>query len=101
MPDALQLLKTRRSVKPMELTGPGPSKPEIDTMLAIASRVPDHGKLAPWRYIVFEGDARKAAGDAIAAVFAADRADATTEQIDFERGRLGGGAAGGAGGGAA
>ena len=58
MPDALQLLKTRRSVKPMELTGPGPSKPEIDTLLAIASRVPDHGKLAPWRFIVFEGDAR-------------------------------------------
>src|ERR1035437_8207505 len=58
MPDALQLLKTRRSVKPMELTGPGPSKPEIETLLAVASRVPDHGKLAPWRFIVFEGDAR-------------------------------------------
>jgi nitroreductase len=88
MSDALQLLKTRRSVKPMELTGPGPSKPEIDTMLAIASRVPDHGKLAPWRFIVFEGDARLAAGAAIAAAFAADRADATLEQIEFERKRL-------------
>src|ERR1035437_4836491 len=84
MPDALQLLKTRRSVKPMELTGPGPSKPEIDTMLAVASRVPDHGKLAPWRFIVFEGDARVATG----AAFAADRADATPEQIAFERNRL-------------
>jgi len=88
MPDALQLLKTRRSVKPMELTGPGPTKPEIDTMLAIASRVPDHGKLAPWRFIVFEDDARIAAGAAIAAAFAADRADATPEQIEFERKRL-------------
>src|SRR5450631_197203 len=88
MSDALQLLKTRRSVKPMELTGPGPSKPEIDTMLAIASRVPDHGKLAPWRFIVFEGDARLAAGAAIAAAFAADRVDATPEQIEFERKRL-------------
>src|SRR5665647_3824771 len=88
MPDALQLLKTRRSVKPMELTGPGPSKPEIDTLLAIASRVPDHGKLAPWRFIVFEGDARIAAGAVIAAAFSADRAAATPEQIEFERKRL-------------
>jgi nitroreductase len=88
MPDALELLKTRRSVKPMELTGPGPAKPEIDTLLAIASRVPDHGKLAPWRFIVFDGDARLAAGEAIAAAFAADRADATPDQLDFERKRL-------------
>ena len=88
MPEALQLLKTRRSVKPMELTGPGPTKPEIDTLLAIASRVPDHGKLTPWRFIVFEGDARAAAGAAIAAAFAADRADATPEQLEFERKRL-------------
>ena len=88
MPDALHLLKTRRSVKPMELTGPGPTKAEIDTLLAIASRVPDHGKLTPWRFIVFEGDARIAAGEAIAAAFAADRADATPDQLDFERKRL-------------
>ena len=88
MPDALQLLKTRRSVKPMELTGPGPSKDEISTLLSIASRVPDHGKLAPWRFIVFEGAAREAAGQAIAAVFTAGHADATAEQIEFERKRL-------------
>jgi len=88
MPDALQLLKTRRSVKPMELSGPGPSREDIDTLLAIASRVPDHGKLAPWRFIVFEGEARLAAGEIIAAAFAADRADATADQLDFERKRL-------------
>jgi nitroreductase len=88
MPDALQLLKTRRSVKPMELTGPPPSEPEIDTLLAIASRVPDHGKLTPWRFIVFNGDARVAAGDVIAEAFKANRADATPEQIEFERQRL-------------
>ncbi|MGH6663323.1 MAG: nitroreductase family protein [Pseudolabrys sp.] len=88
MPDALQLLKTRRSVKPMELIGPGPTKDEIITLLSIASRVPDHGKLAPWRFIVFEGDARDAAGQVIAAAFVADRADATPELIEFERKRL-------------
>jgi nitroreductase len=88
MPDALDLLKSRRSVKPMELAGPAPSAAEIDTLLAIATRVPDHGKLAPWRFIVFAGDARLAAGDKIAAVFRVDRPDATPEQIDFERNRL-------------
>jgi nitroreductase len=88
MPDALELLKTRRSVKPMEMTGPAPSEAEIATLLIIASRVPDHGKLTPWRFIVFSGDARLAAGDIIAEAFRASRADATPDQIDFERKRL-------------
>ena len=88
MPDALELLKTRRSVKPIEMTGPGPAGTEIDTLLGVASRVPDHGKLTPWRFIVFEGDARLAAGEAIAAAFAAGHPDATPDQIAFERNRL-------------
>ena len=88
MPDALQLLKTRRSVKPIELMVPAPSEAEIDTLLGIASRVPDHGKLTPWRFIIFDGDARLAAGEIIAEAFRANRADATPEQIDFERMRL-------------
>ena len=88
MPDALELLKTRRSVKPIEMTGPGPSPAEIETLLTIASRVPDHGKLAPWRFIVFAGDARRAAGEGIASVFQGTRPDATPEQVEFERKRL-------------
>jgi nitroreductase len=88
MPDALQLLKTRRSVKPMEMSGPAPTDAEIDTLLTIASRVPDHGKLTPWRFIVFTGEARIAAGQVIADVFAKNRADATADQIEFERQRL-------------
>lgn len=88
MPDALQLLKTRRSVKPMELTGPGPTAAEIDTLLTVASRVPDHGKLTPWRFIIFEGNARLAAGGKIAAVFYAAHPQATDDQIEFERTRL-------------
>jgi len=88
MPDALELLKTRRSVKPMEMIGAPPSDAEIDTLLTIASRVPDHGKLTPWRFIVFTGDARLAAGDIIADAFRANRTDATPEQVAFERQRL-------------
>jgi nitroreductase len=88
MRDALELLKTRRSIKPMEMTGPAPTAADIETILTIASRVPDHGKLAPWRFLVFEGDARKAAGEHIAAVFKANNAAATPDQIAFETQRL-------------
>src|SRR5947209_18656561 len=88
MPDALQLLSTRRSIKPVELAPPAPSAAEIDTLLTIASRVPDHGKLVPWRFIIFEGDARIAAGSAIAEAFRRKYADATPAQIESERRRL-------------
>jgi len=88
MPDALDLLKTRRSVKPMDLAGPGPSAAELETLLTVAARVPDHGKLVPWRFLVFQGDARAAAGAAILAAFKADHPDATADQIEFERRRL-------------
>jgi nitroreductase len=88
MPDALELLKTRRSVKPVAMQGPAPSAADIETMLTVASRVPDHGKLTPWRFVVFEGGARLAAGEKIAACFCADHPDAKPEQIEFERMRL-------------
>ena len=88
MTDALELLKTRRSLKPIELCGPGPSATEIDTLLTIGSRVPDHGKLVPWRFIVFEGDARLAAGAAIETAFRAKYPDAKPEQVEYEQKRL-------------
>jgi nitroreductase len=84
----IDLLRTRRSLKPVELAGPGPSPADLDTLLTIASRVPDHGKLTPWRFIVFEGDARRKAGDAIAAAFVAKYPDAKPDQVEFERNRL-------------
>ena len=89
MPDALDLLKTRFSYKPMDmLPDGGPSDADIDTLLTIAARVPDHGKLVPWRFIVFTGDARQRAGDALAKVFAAKNPQATPDQLEFERKRL-------------
>ncbi len=87
-PHPIDLLRKRRSLKPVELVEPGPSPSELDTLLTIASRVPDHGKLTPWRFIVFAGPARLKAGAAIAAAFAAKYPDAKAEQIDFERNRL-------------
>jgi nitroreductase len=80
--DTIEFLKTRRSVKPREMSGPAPSPAELDTILTIGARVPDHGKLAPWRFIVFEGDARLRAGDVIAAALARSKPDASTADLD-------------------
>src|SRR5438309_10517217 len=84
LPDALELLKIRRSVKPREMSGPGPTASELDTILTIGARVPDHGKLTPWRFIVFEGDRRLRAGEVIARVFAKKNPAAPTTDIDIE-----------------
>src|SRR5258705_2444689 len=88
MTAAHALLKTRRSIKPVELAGPAPSSAEIATLLTIASRVLEHVKLVPWRFIMFEGAARLAAGDAIAAAFCARHPQAKPEHIEAERARL-------------
>jgi nitroreductase len=88
MPDALDLLKTRRSIKPRDMNGPGPSPAELESILTVGARVPDHGKLAPWRFIVFEGDARLRAGEVIAKVFARKNPGAPRDQIDVEKHRL-------------
>ena len=58
----ISLIETRRSGKPRDMIEPGPDPAQLDRILAAAMRVPDHGKLAPWRFIVFEGDGRTRAG---------------------------------------
>jgi nitroreductase len=54
----LALLETRRSGKPRELVGPGPNDDELERILAIAARTPDHGKLFPWRFVTVGDDQR-------------------------------------------
>ncbi|MGU3464405.1 nitroreductase [Methylobacterium sp. C33D] len=88
MTATLDLLKTRRSVPPALLDEPGPDRAQLDTILAAASRVPDHGKLAPWRFIVIAGEARERVGEVIAATFAADNPGAAPERLAQERARL-------------
>ncbi|MBV8662088.1 MAG: nitroreductase [Hyphomicrobiales bacterium] len=75
MNDTIALLKRRRSAPPANITTPGPTQAEIETLLTIASRVPDHGKLAPWRFITFEGAARDRAGAIALALKLADKPD--------------------------
>ena len=88
MPDALDLLKTRRSVKPVELSGPGPTAAELDTILTVASRVPDHGKLTPWRFVLVEGDARVRLGEILADRHGEIVAEASEASLEKERNRF-------------
>lgn len=84
----IDMLKTRRSAPAMTMAGPGPTAEELETLLTIAARVPDHGKLARFRFIVFEGEARAKAGDIIAEAFAAQNPGADANVLAIERKRL-------------
>lgn len=62
----LSLLETRRSGRPREMVAPGPSADELDRILAIAARTPDHGKLNPWRFVIVTPEQRPALADLLA-----------------------------------
>lgn len=83
----IDLLLTRRSLSVSKLSEPGPDASELETILRAATRVPDHGKLAPWRIIVVQGERRATLGEAWAQVYASKNPDASAEQIEFERKR--------------
>ena len=70
--EMLALLARRRSTKIAHFTTPGPSPEQIDALIALSTRVPDHGKLGPWRFVVIDGDARARAGETLAEVIAGD-----------------------------
>jgi nitroreductase len=88
MNETLDLLRQRRSVAAQLLGAPAPAPQEIEMLLTIASRVPDHGRLAPWRFILIEGDARHRIGETIAAAFSADQPHADSDKLALERGRV-------------
>lgn len=83
----IDLLKTRRSAPVPSLVEPGPTPAELKTLLTIGSRVPDHGKLAPFRFIVFAGEGRPQAEDIIAEVYAAAHPEADADQRRTQRKR--------------
>ena len=88
MNETIALMQKRRSVAPHLLGDPGPTAEEIETLLTIASRVPDHGRLTPWRFIVIDREAGRRIGAAIATAFRADNPGASAETEEFERNRL-------------
>lgn len=83
--ETLTLLARRRSSKVMNLTEPAPSDAEIDALIALAARVPDHGKLGPWRFVVIGGEGRDRAGKLLAEVIGND-GGVDANRVEFVRG---------------
>ena len=57
-PQVLAFLSLRRSTSAVTLTEPAPSADELDALIRLAARVPDHGKLSPWRFVILQGEAK-------------------------------------------
>lgn len=86
--ETLEYLMKRRSVTADNLQEPGPNTEQLRDILTAASRVPDHGKVVPYYFMVFEGDARAQAGDIFADVFKQNNPNAENAQIERERKRF-------------
>jgi nitroreductase len=87
-PETLDLLQRRRSTSAKAMGEPGPDAGQLRQMLTAASRVPDHGKLFPWRFLVIEGDARAALGEVLAEALVARNAGVSESLKRFERTRF-------------
>jgi nitroreductase len=85
-PEAVSLLLSRRSGSAKAMGKPGPSQKQLDQILAAGGRAPDHGKLFPWRFIVFEGKGRNRIGDILAEAMEAEGERA--KQVEEERARF-------------
>ena len=81
-------LKARRSNMAKVMGGAGPSEAELAELLSIAARVPDHRKLAPWRFVIFEGQARSDFGQHIGAAFMKANPEASQDRAIFEGARF-------------
>jgi nitroreductase len=78
----LSLLSTRRSGKPRDLAAPGPDEAQLQQILEIAARTPDHGKLAPWRFVIVPADKRAALAATITNAYRAERPQAARLEIE-------------------
>jgi nitroreductase len=74
-PEALAFLARRRSSSALTLGEPGPGADELDMLFRLATHVPDHGKLAPWRFVVAQGADKDRLAERLQAL--AERKDAT------------------------
>jgi len=88
MNPVIDALLKRRSVVANEMHEPGPNPEQLDTILRAAHRVPDHGKLGPWRFVIFQGEARHDFSQKLHDIFQADHPEATDKLKDFEASRF-------------
>lgn len=86
-PDTLALLAERRSTKLMLLSEPGPDAAQLATLIRLAARVPDHGKIGPWRFAIIAGAARGRIGEALAKIIEGDKT-VDAARLEMERKRF-------------
>jgi nitroreductase len=84
----IDFMLARKSAPIQELAGPGPDDGDIATMLRIAARVPDHGRLAPFRFVLYRGEARHAVGERLAALAAKREGELPPARLEQERTRF-------------
>jgi nitroreductase len=77
----LSMLRTRRSGRPRELVGPAPSSEELDAILSVAARTPDHGMLSPWRFVIVDHDQREALAALFRSALAIEEPEAPAAKI--------------------
>lgn len=78
----LALLQTRRSGKPRDLIAPGPDDAQLRQILEVALRTPDHGKLAPWRFVIVPQDKREKLAEVLEAAYRAEKPEAGRLEIE-------------------
>ena len=78
----ITLIETRRSGKPRDMIAPGPDAAQLDRILAAAMRVPDHGKIAPWRFVVIDSDKRIALAALLTTTYRAEKPDAGRLELE-------------------
>ncbi len=86
--ETLDLLLTRRSVTAKAMTVPGPDDATLKTILEAGIRVPDHGKLGPWRFVLIRGEARAKLGEVLVDAFKKANPAAEHATLDYERNRF-------------
>ncbi len=86
--NVLEYLQSRRSLSVKYMNDIAPSRDEIDTILKTAARVPDHGKLMPWYFVVFDGDKRREVGSILREAYKTEDPDASPAKLDLEAERF-------------
>lgn len=88
MTEMSEFLLSRRSVVVRNMAEPGPNDADLEKILRAGMRVPDHGRLTPWRFQIIRGDAREKMGEILAEAFQKANPDCIEEQVEIERERF-------------
>lgn len=84
----IDYLAVRRSIPAFQMSEPGPTTAELEQILTLAVRVPDHGKIAPWRFIVYRGEERVRIGEELLAMALQKNPELSEEMVNVERTRF-------------